>query len=182
MSSTVDHVTLTSRLFSGSSVTSIPTVSPSAAARLAASSASTESSSSAMVMALVSWMPALTPAGRVSNPRAVVSSSSSTASSAAVNVNMRTVSPAAKVTEAGTPESSDAETRGPRVTASGTTTVRSGSRSRTTDATPLPPSGTTWVAERNDTRTATTPSATGWPASAAAAIPSVSRIGAVPGV
>ena len=62
------------------------------------------SSSSVMEIVVSAVVPALTLAGSVPNASFTLSSSSSTVSEVAVNVNVLDVSPLAKVTDAGTPE------------------------------------------------------------------------------
>ena len=94
-------------------------------------------SSSVTTRAAVEGSPAVTRSGRGPKPKVTVcsSSSSSTSSSTTVTVKVRAVSPAAKVTEAGTPARSSCA----GVTVSGISTVRSGSASsRTSSATPSP--------------------------------------------
>ena len=86
------------------------------------------SSLSVMVTVVVEVVPAVTPVGRdAPKPRATVSPSSSAESSVAAKVMVFEVSPAAKVTLAGTPEKSAASAPSPAVSVIGITTVRSGS-------------------------------------------------------
>ena len=92
-------------------------------------------SSSVTTRAALEGSAAVTRSGRGPKPKVTVCSSSSTASPLTVTVKVRAVSPAAKVTEAGTPARSSCT----GVTVSGISTVRSGSASsRTSSATPSP--------------------------------------------
>ena len=92
-------------------------------------------SSSVTTRAALEGSAAVTRSGRGPKPKVTVCSSSSTASPLTVTVKVRTVCPAAKVTEAGTPARSSRA----GATVSGISTVRSGSASsRTSRATPSP--------------------------------------------
>ena len=102
MPSAVDHVTVTARRLTGASVTSNSMTSPSVPP--ASATDSTGTSSSASLTTLVAWLPALTHAGSVPNPSSTLLSASSSALSAAVNVNTRTVCPLVNVSDPGTPE------------------------------------------------------------------------------
>ena len=97
---------VTVRLGSALSLTATVTLLPSAALyeSLPKLTVTVGSSLSVMLTVDVLVVPAVTRAGSVPNPRATLSSSSSTVSSVAVKVNVLDVSPLLKVTLAGTPE------------------------------------------------------------------------------
>ena len=96
----------------------------------------------------VDVVPAVTRAGRVPNARATLSSSSSTVSSVAVNVNVLEVSPLSKLTLAGMLKSPAVAPFCP-VPASGMVTVRSGSALSVTVTVTSSPSATEYADSRS---------------------------------